>query len=635
MTENRIRRQTESTVSDTEKMKNGNKVNKTKSYVLNKSKSMEKKLRATETDDFSVIYTGGGVKFEFNAGSYELLKLATAKYFAKEQNGVKYQEFIAEDQQGNQVERRYKATRGKQALYTLNLYHTKCSCLVNGRHTSYFMETDLNEILNIIEESVKGSSLEEVNRTIKEIILQYYSSVRKDDDTCSCTSTENNNDITPTDIITTSCHSIDCQVDEGQDKIYRTVSVQTNCPEIPFQERNMLDITTSVYSLLSTIQKELSGVKSALMQHIADTKIHFSRIEDEITSVKKRCTLNGQVTEKQIETVQDSTSSIQMVVQKEVDNAQKRFHSIIESLRTLHEKNRKENSDTTYSSTMHETSQTNYEPVQTYISPVQTDVQMNTTHDMCQPRVNTLLIGSSILKGIRTRGLKQTVNVSTNRGAQARDILGVLKQTNLNKYNNIVVYAGGNDVSNGRTLNEITNDLTEIIQICKEQSCEVYVCTLCPRKDTDIVPLNDHIQQISNIHGAKTIDIYTAYVYGNGSPAVHYFQRDGIHLNNNGTRTLVRCLDKTVPIVRRNDVPQGSGNDSVRRNTMAIRTNHSWRRHNEFASYEDSRQPRESLYGGYRQQRSYTYDSYDSRRRSSKNSWRFRDTNQQRQNNHY
>ncbi|KAH3706377.1 hypothetical protein DPMN_065763 [Dreissena polymorpha] len=57
---------------------------------------------------------------------------------------------------------------------------------------------------------------------------------------------------------------------------------------------------------------------------------------------------------------------------------------------------------------------------------------------------------------------------------------------------------------------------------------------------------------------ARIIDCHQAFVFGNGNTARHYYHRDGIHLNANGTSALVTAINQQLPITR-----HGSGKGSV------------------------------------------------------------------------
>ncbi|KAH3840345.1 hypothetical protein DPMN_113792 [Dreissena polymorpha] len=104
----------------------------------------------------------------------------------------------------------------------------------------------------------------------------------------------------------------------------------------------------------------------------------------------------------------------------------------------------------------------------------------------------TLIIGDSILKGINKSGLKTDVDVLTCPGKKLNEIQSNLSREIATKYNNIVVYAGGNDAASGSARSTLYNDVKSLILDIrrKSESCAVYLCTACPRIDTDVLPLN-------------------------------------------------------------------------------------------------------------------------------------------------
>jgi thiamine phosphate synthase YjbQ (UPF0047 family) len=62
---------------------------------------------------------------------------------------------------------------GNVPMFTINLYHTTCSCLINGSKTAQFMGEDLHAIIRVIEtESVyKNMTVDDVNANLKQVIL--------------------------------------------------------------------------------------------------------------------------------------------------------------------------------------------------------------------------------------------------------------------------------------------------------------------------------------------------------------------------------------------------------------------------------------------------------------------------------
>jgi hypothetical protein len=136
-----------------------------RSYDLNRSKAMKKKKKAAEMEEIVIEETRGGTKIQLNAGTFELLKSAVKNYFSDEESPYNYTFIPVVDKQGNQVEAKYKVCQDNCHLYTLNMYFTKSSCLVNGKQAAQFINTDLPNILTLIESELKenGMSFHSVN----------------------------------------------------------------------------------------------------------------------------------------------------------------------------------------------------------------------------------------------------------------------------------------------------------------------------------------------------------------------------------------------------------------------------------------------------------------------------------------
>ena len=92
---------------------------------------LKKKLQYTDRAHTQVTVTGGGLKIEFSTGMYELFKASAEQFYSSDSLPNKCQVTPVYDESGSHVETKYKLTSGRNGLYTLNLYHTKSSCLVN------------------------------------------------------------------------------------------------------------------------------------------------------------------------------------------------------------------------------------------------------------------------------------------------------------------------------------------------------------------------------------------------------------------------------------------------------------------------------------------------------------------------
>ena len=297
-----------------------------------------------------------------------------------------------------------------------------------------------------------------------------------------------------------------------------------------------------------------------LRPDIVEINRQFSYLHDEITSVKKSAVLHGEITESQFDTIKDTTASIKVTIENDAKKVQQRFKAIHDTLKNIHDnvklsklKSIPNGKGTT--ETIQEEKNNQPNPVQIVPGNANNTDVLDTRNDAQQDSLRqykTLLIGSSILKGIRTRGLNPEVEISTNPGADFKRILEKkLRKINLNSYANVIVYIGGNDISNGRSVLEVSKTIEQIVLACKQHNCKVYLCMICHRKDGDVIPVNDCIKQMSELYGVNYMNIYGAFTFNDGSVATHFYYRDGIYLNNTGTSTLVRSINNVVPIIKK------------------------------------------------------------------------------------
>ena len=115
----------------------------TRNYKLNPPKAINKKMHATEREHVEILETGGGVKVVLDTGTYEMLRLASEKYYTENDEGNRKCKIVQiKDKAGNQVETQYKLSIGSASMYTLNLYHTTSSCLANGKKVNSFKDKD-------------------------------------------------------------------------------------------------------------------------------------------------------------------------------------------------------------------------------------------------------------------------------------------------------------------------------------------------------------------------------------------------------------------------------------------------------------------------------------------------------------
>ena len=617
--------------------------NEKRDYCLNLKGAINKKLQATNKEDFVVTQTGGGIKFVLNTGTYEVFKIATEDFYKNESNTkITYKQESVSDIQNMCVETRYKASQGRTHLYTLNMYHTRCSCLVNGKKTSYFMMTDLQDILSIIQNnlSAENTNLTQVNSKIRGWLLDYcQNSDQNDQHTSTACATEarsstthlnsqqnrklglsalleesfegnkktENNEVVHNLSFTRQCspltvHDSPVNIEDTPVTVPETSVTIDNTPETVHETPVTIDDTpvtvhdstetdSSVTCMMKQLIKEVSGLKTTLEDHIDCTSQQINRIYDEISSVKKVCAVYVQNAERKVDSLTDKTSMVQNELQKIADTSLRRFKSISDQLKTLHESSKKQQlkESPMTNEPHHSMNRTNNNKTTTEnltTNKPQTTQQHGVTSKPQPQKNKTLIIGSSILKGVSLKGLDTDISVSTNRGAGIKQIAEKLNSISMKDYKNIVVYIGGNNISDGMPLQELHDEYAELIRFLKAEGCIVHLCSICPRRDTEVIPLNDAIKQLATSYSINYVDCYSSFVYGDGQTVKLNFTKDEIHLSQQGTSALLRAINKRVPILKRSRVLNQRRSDDNNiyhqghsRVTSAQITQHNSRRH--------------------------------------------------------
>jgi len=570
----------------------------TRRYELNKGKTMKKKLAASTNEVFQLTETGGGVKLTLNAGMYELFRHSADEYFqhCSDESSCKKSDVL--DKAGNIVESKYKVSTRKSGHYMLNMYHTTTSCLVNGRNTSKFLDADLQNIFSIIDKKVsrEDCSIDDFNSSIREMILIYLESDEPDIALKQTTdSLEKADSIKskPTEQLPIDILNTDPEGPTGirNSNMTRSTQTETDMLHASNQTESTPAIThtnqstqttnkTDMSELVTAVFNEIVQLKQTMDKHIESTNTKFDRICDQITHVKKQLTVSSSSTDRALEDLDCKHNNMQSGIQKTNDNIQKRLQGIFDSLKNLHNKNIVTQATSPQMIAQHEISRPT-EPssmdvhVQTPASShysvrnAHSPSRIQTTHtstgsteplSRIPPRNKTLIIGDSIIKGIQPRGLNTNVDCRTCPGAIITDLGKRIEQLDMRVYSKVAVYVGGNDVSSGLRLGDSRAELLRLTRHIQRQQCEVYVCTISPRQDADVRGYNSMVKEICEETGANVIETNPSFVYGDGNMVRHYFTRDGIHLSEYGSRTLVKAINQRLQITK----PKGRSNTGTR-----------------------------------------------------------------------
>lgn len=125
-----------------------------RSFVLNPERSLAKKLEATDREPIKFIPTEGGLRIICNAGVFENLKEETIKFYNdyKSYDQLTSTVIKCEDKLSNEPEVKVKVKyASSQTCYTINIYNTTSSFLVNGKGLSRYQQRDLPVILGKLD----------------------------------------------------------------------------------------------------------------------------------------------------------------------------------------------------------------------------------------------------------------------------------------------------------------------------------------------------------------------------------------------------------------------------------------------------------------------------------------------------
>ena len=160
----------------------------------------------------------------------------------------------------------------------------------------------------------------------------------------------------------------------------------------------------------------------------------------------------------------------------------------------------------------------------------------------------TLIIGDSIIKGINPKGLKNNVHCSGISGATVETVHEQIALYDLRNFSTIIVYVGGNNVSNGSNIEYVEEKYDQLLQYIKtaNSALNIILCTVAPRKDCLVTELNEIIRSLSEEHGTKLVEMENYFCDSDGNPVFRYYGRDKIHLSLSGIRRLLDSIEKSV-----------------------------------------------------------------------------------------
>lgn len=156
-----------------------------KTYTLNPEKTIKKKIDATKRVSIEYNATGGGITAKMDAASFEMFKFACEKHFtdlSTQSNERMVNLDKSVDTKGNIVQFTYSMRSDTDSLYTLNLYTTKCTLLINGKSTKQFLDIDLpsiHKLMTNITLQGKKVNIDELNRVMNDQLQKLLDATQK------------------------------------------------------------------------------------------------------------------------------------------------------------------------------------------------------------------------------------------------------------------------------------------------------------------------------------------------------------------------------------------------------------------------------------------------------------------------
>ena len=163
---------------------------------------------------------------------------------------------------------------------------------------------------------------------------------------------------------------------------------------------------------------------------------------------------------------------------------------------------------------------------------------------------STLLIGSSILKNIKTNGLNDDTAVRSISGATITTLKDKIIDLNIDKCETIILYVGGNDADHGDDLETFRENYEELIDmVAADGSRRVIVSELLPRETVDLKSYNETLKSLCADNAVEFVENYDSFLLANGQLVDSFYLKDKLHLNTVGTRKLLSNINELHQIV--------------------------------------------------------------------------------------
>ncbi|MES9884858.1 MAG: hypothetical protein ABW185_28765 [Sedimenticola sp.] len=141
-------------------------INSTRDYSINIDRVLRRKISTCREVAVDYNYTNGGVRGLMDTATFELFRSACSAFYGNLPDGEGYVQIdsSSDKQKKAEVQLTYKVRRNPSSRfgYTINLYVTNSTLLINGRDIERFMTEHLPIIHEIMWEPIRGGEFQSV-----------------------------------------------------------------------------------------------------------------------------------------------------------------------------------------------------------------------------------------------------------------------------------------------------------------------------------------------------------------------------------------------------------------------------------------------------------------------------------------
>ncbi len=256
----------------------------------------------------------------------------------------------------------------------------------------------------------------------------------------------------------------------------------------------------------------------------------FGDLKDQLTAISKRQTTVNTATEAQLTVIENGVTTLKNDVDIKTNRILNRSQTILDRLKQpvtqnsrVHQNQSDNVSDQTANAHTPGSQATSQPQVARTAQP-----QANMKVTITKP---TLLIGSSILKGVSVSSLKPNTAVRTFPGATIDSLSAELFDMNIEQCKTIILHAGGNDADEGTDLDTFVERYRSLVIGLTSPDRRIIVSVLLPRKSVDLKPYDDRLKSLSVEYGIEYVSNYDSFLFASGEMPTMFYLRDKLHLS--------------------------------------------------------------------------------------------------------